>query len=110
MYNCSVSHHSRVALRQLAEVEQSPVDMYTVYVIYNQQHDKIYIGQTESLAERLVQHKNKLLGDKSYTARFDGGWAVIYTEQVASRVLAIQRERQLKSYRGRQFVREFIPV
>lgn len=82
---------------------------YIVYALYNIKHKKIYIGQTQDLSSRFELHKNKVFS-KSYTARFDGKWIIIYQETVNNRQGALQRERQLKSYRGRQFIKKFIPV
>ena len=81
--------------------------MYTVYAIYNQQADKIYIGQTKSLEERIKLHNSHAL--KGYTSRFQGEWLVIYQESVATRSEALAREKQLKSYRGREFIKTTIP-
>ena len=82
--------------------------MYTVYAIYNRQADKIYIGQTMDINERLQQHNNHTF--KGYTARFEGEWKLIYTESVATRSEALKREKQLKSYQGRQFIKSHIPA
>lgn len=80
--------------------------MYTIYAIYNKAHNKFYIGQTEDLERRLQLHNTKAF--KGYTASFDGEWVVIYSEEVNSRVEALKREKQLKSYQGRQFIKKFI--
>ena len=40
---------------------------------------------------------------------FSGDWVVIYTEQAIDRATALKRERQLKSFRGREFVKTHIP-
>ena len=82
--------------------------MYTVYALYNPTHDKIYIGQTKNLENRVELHKNKSFRN-SYTARFSGDWVVIYTEQTNDREAALLREKELKSFRGREFVRTNIP-
>ena len=82
------------------------VCVYTVYAIYNHGHDKIYIGQTEDLDKRLRAHNEHVLG--GYTSRFSGEWNVIYTEKFQTRKEAIMREKQLKSFRGREFVRKHI--
>lgn len=82
--------------------------MYFVYAIYNSKYNKIYIGQTDDLDKRIALHNNKMFR-QSYTARFDGKWILIYKECVDNRNLALKREKQLKSYRGREFVRQFIP-
>lgn len=80
---------------------------YFVYAIYNRKHDKIYIGQTENLEERLRLHNDKSFKN-SYTSKFDGGWELIYKEEKESRSKALLREKQLKSYRGREFIRKQI--
>lgn len=58
--------------------------------------------------ERLQQHSNHTF--KGYTARFEGEWKLIYTESVATRSEALKREKQLKSYQGRQFIKSHIPA
>lgn len=83
--------------------------MYSMYAIFNKKHDKIYIGQTENLAGRLKLHNSKTFPN-SYTARFDGKWQLIYSEEIENRSDAIKREKQLKSYRGREFIKQHIPV
>ena len=79
---------------------------YFVYAIHNGRHDKIYIGQTQDLERRIFEHNNKF-AKHNFTARFDGGWSVIYREEVPSLKEALQRERQLKSFQGRQFIKQF---
>ena len=82
--------------------------MYTIYAVYNQKHKKIYIGQTADLTTRVRMHNDGTFST-SYTARFDGVWTVIYSEEVSSREEALRREKQLKSFRGREFVKTHIP-
>jgi len=81
--------------------------IYTVYAIYNRENYKIYIGQTADLSLRLQIHNEKTF--KGYTSRFTGSWMLIYSEEVDSREKALKRERQLKSFQGRQFIKKFIP-
>ncbi len=81
--------------------------MYFVYAIYNKLVNKIYIGQTRDIGERLKMHNQKLI--PGYTSRFSGTWVIIYSESVQNRNEALKREKQLKSYRGRQFIKTFIP-
>lgn len=83
--------------------------MYYVYTLYNKKSDKIYIGQTENLEERLKLHKNRTF-KSSFTARFEGEWALIYQEIATDRKKALLREKQLKSYQGRRFIKQFIPL
>jgi putative endonuclease len=79
--------------------------MYIVYALLNKRNDKIYIGQTNDIEKRLQQHKDKI-SSRSYTARFEGDWELIYKEEKPTREEALIREKQLKSFRGRQFIRQ----
>jgi len=81
--------------------------MYYVYVLYNKIYDKIYIGQTENLKERILAHNDKRF-KQSYTSRFSGLWEILYQEKVSDRKDALRREKQLKSYRGREFLKNLI--
>jgi len=82
--------------------------MFWVYAIYNRKHNKIYIGQTENLEERIRLHDEKLF-KSSYTARFDGKWELIYQEGLTTRKETLVREKQLKSFRGREYIKTYIP-
>jgi putative endonuclease len=81
--------------------------MFYVYAIFNRNVDKIYIGQTIDLTKRLTEHNAHLF--KGYTTRFEGEWELIYTEMATTRSEALIREKQLKSFRGREFVKTYIP-
>jgi putative endonuclease len=79
-----------------------------VYALYNSDAQKVYVGQTADLERRLIEHNQK--SDKSsYTSRFDGEWQLIYKEAVGSIQEALGREKYLKSYRGRAFIKSHIP-
>lgn len=78
-----------------------------VYAIFNDEHKKLYVGQTKNLEERLILHRNKTF-KKSYTALYSGKWRLIYKEEVKTRREALHREKQLKSYRGRMFLKTLI--
>lgn len=81
--------------------------MYHIYAIYNEENNKIYIGQTENLDERLKLHNDKEFKG-SYASKFSGFWKLIYKEEVDTRKKALVREKQLKSFRGREFVKKLI--
>ncbi|MEK7577184.1 MAG: GIY-YIG nuclease family protein [Patescibacteria group bacterium] len=81
--------------------------MYYVYAVYNQENNKVYVGQTKNLEERLNLHNSKLFKG-SFTSRFSGHWELIFKEKVNTRKEALIRERQLKSYRGREFIKKLI--
>jgi putative endonuclease len=75
--------------------------MFTVYALYSPGFNKIYIGYTSDLASRLESH-NKF-ARKGYTIHFRP-WQLIYSEEFATKFEAMQREKQLKSARGRRFI------
>lgn len=83
--------------------------MFYVYCLYNKKNNKIYVGQTKDLDVRLKSHESKIFRN-SFTSRFDGKWTLIYKEEHMTRSEALIREKQLKSYRGREFIRKQIPL
>jgi putative endonuclease len=81
---------------------------WDVYVLHNKIANKIYIGQTNDLERRLLEHNEKR--GNHFTAKYKGKWELIYKEEFKTRKEAIKREKQLKSYRGREFVRQYISL
>ncbi|MFI5162530.1 MAG: GIY-YIG nuclease family protein [Sphingobacteriales bacterium] len=75
--------------------------MFTVYVLYSQKFDQIYIGATSDLPNRFLSHNE--LATKGYTIRFRP-WVIAYTEEYLTKSEAFKRETQLKSAKGRAFV------
>ncbi|KGE15628.1 excinuclease ABC C subunit domain protein [Sphingobacterium deserti] len=78
---------------------------YTVYVIYSSSYNKIYIGYTSDLEGRLLSHNE--LGRKGWTIAFRP-WRLLYTEEYSRKQDAMRREKELKSARGRLFIRALI--
>jgi putative endonuclease len=74
-----------------------------VYIIYNIEHDKFYIGQSYDVQKREAEHN---LGLSKYTARYSGGWKVVYVEEFLSRSEAMKRERFLKKQKNKDFYRK----
>ena len=83
--------------------------MFFAYAIHNKIRDKIYIGHTSDLEMRINRH-NKLLPTKlkSYTSKNNGFWRLIHKEEFFTRREAMKREKELKSSRGRQFIKSLI--
>jgi putative endonuclease len=86
---------------------------YWVYVIKNDETSKIYIGQSSNFNKRLLRH-NGVLNSKntSYTRRnlSNGQWHLVYHEEYPNRSGAIIREKQLKSYKGRLFIKKVTQI
>ncbi|ERJ60561.1 GIY-YIG nuclease family protein [Sphingobacterium paucimobilis] len=53
--------------------------MYTVYVLHSLVYDKIYIGYTGNLANRLLSHNE--LSTKGWTVRHRP-WDLLYQEDI----------------------------
>ena len=79
--------------------------MYTVYVLYSKDYDKIYIGFTSDLDARLLSHN--VLGKKGWTIKFRP-WIVVYKEEYEAKSMAMRREKELKTAKGREFIWKMI--
>ncbi len=75
--------------------------MYTVYVLYSAEFDKIYIGYTSDVKARFESHNS--LAKKGWTIRYRP-WVIIYKEEYSDKTVAMNREKQLKSAKGREFI------
>lgn len=83
--------------------------MFIVYAIYNKIRNKIYIGHTVDLDIRLKRHNRILLHNKkSFTYKNSGFWELAYKEEFTTRQEAMIREKQLKSYKGRCYIKNQI--
>jgi len=79
--------------------------LFTVYVLYSIKYDKIYIGFTSDLQQRFQSHNE--LSKSGWTTKFRP-WKIIHTEEFQTKAEALLREKELKSSRGRAYVRSLI--
>jgi putative endonuclease len=79
--------------------------MFFVYALYSSEYDKIYVGFTADVERRLAAHNHP--ENKNWTGKFQP-WKVIYTESFQTKGEAMKREKELKSFRGREFIRSLI--
>ncbi|OAQ38626.1 endonuclease [Pedobacter psychrophilus] len=75
--------------------------MFKVYALYSEKYNKIYIGFTSNLEQRLTSHNE--LATKGYTIKYRP-WKLIHQEGFETKSEAMQREKQLKSAKGREFI------
>lgn len=73
---------------------------WVVYVLWFLKDSSRYTGQTQNFTKRIKQH---LLGRNYYTSR-KGLFKLIYTEIFYSQNDALEREKFLKSRRGRKYL------
>jgi putative endonuclease len=76
--------------------------LYTVYVLYSEKYDKIYIGYSSHLIIRF--HSHNQFGTKDWTKNFRP-WIVIYCEFHSDKASAMVREKQLKSAAAREDIK-----
>ncbi len=72
---------------------------YFVYIVTNDRHTVLYTGVTNSLENRIFDHKVKR-NKGSFTAKYNCR-NLVYYEEFGEIKLAIHREKQLKKYHGR---------
>ena len=80
-------------------------NQFTVYVLYSPNFEKIYIGFTSNLEQRLLSHN--VLGKKGWTIRFRP-WVIVLTEEYSTKEEAMLREKQLKQANSRILIWEKI--
>ena len=78
---------------------------YWVYILTNPQGET-YVGQTKDLQRRLAQHNEPTFRGTFHTKRHAGPWKLIHSEAFPTRSEAMRRERELKSGKGRQWIRQ----
>lgn len=70
--------------------------MFFVYVLQSQKDQKYYIGHTNNIDRRIQDHNR----GKSRSIKNRGPFQLVRKEIFATRIDAIKREKQLKSYKG----------
>jgi putative endonuclease len=73
--------------------------MYTVYVLYSVKHDKIYIGYTSDMTNRLLSHNQ--LGTKGWTIQFRP-WVVIHEEHLEEKSAAVKKRKTIEDCSGKK--------
>jgi putative endonuclease len=70
-------------------------------VLYSKTFDKIYVGYTSNLSQRLESHN--FYAKKGWTIKFRP-WELIYSEEFELKSGALKREKELKTAKGREFI------
>jgi putative endonuclease len=68
---------------------------FYVYVLASRRNGTLYIGMTENLVGRVWQHRHGVV--PGFTKQY-GVKLLVWYEQHATRVSALQRERQMKKW------------
>ena len=71
--------------------------LFYTYILYSSIKDKFYIGHTENVQNRLLQHNTRNnLGTND--------WTVVYTEKYDNRSDAMKREKEIKNKKSRKYI------
>jgi putative endonuclease len=73
---------------------------YVVYILWSSSIQKFYIGQTQDLVNRLVEHN---AGEGRFT-NLGKPWVLIYQQACATRSEAVALEKKIKSRGARRFL------
>ncbi len=77
--------------------------MYYVYILKSQTYpDRVYIGQTNDIAQRLYVHNT---GGSSHTAKYKP-WDLVSAISFDNQDKAVKFEQYLKSGSGRAFIKK----
>ena len=79
--------------------------MYTVYILYSASSKRTYVGYTNNLQRRLVEHNHT--EQSGFTLRYRP-WTLLHTEEFATKQEAMLKEKFLKTGTGRKLIKEVI--
>ena len=70
--------------------------MYFVYILYSKSKNRYYVGHTNDLQRRLIEHNSGL----TKSTKAHRPWKIVYTENLVSKSEAYKREKEIKSYKS----------
>jgi putative endonuclease len=78
--------------------------MYYVYALKSVEHNRIYVGLTKDLDNRIREHNN----GKTKSTKFYRPWNLFYFEEINLLKSAREREKKLKSGFGKEYLKNLI--
>ena len=75
--------------------------IFTVYVLYSEEHNKHYTGYTNNIELRLKSHNEF---GKDWTAKYRP-WRLIFSKEFETKTSAREYEKWLKTGVGRDFIK-----
>ena len=77
---------------------------FHVYILFSTKIQKTYVGLTSNLEARIKSHN---VSAKGWTIR-GRPWGLVYSEVFCSKAQAMAREKELKSGKGRVFIKDVV--
>jgi putative endonuclease len=78
--------------------------MFYLYILQNEQTDRYYIGSTNDLERRLKEHQR----GRTRTTRILRTNKLVYFEEYSTEKEARNREKKLKSYKSKKYIKWLI--
>ena len=79
--------------------------MYYLYILYSQSARKYYVGSSNDISRRLLEHND--VESSHYTKRHQP-WKLVYAEKYVSKTFAIQRERYIKRMKSKKYIERLV--
>jgi putative endonuclease len=74
---------------------------YYVYVLKSTEFDRFYVGMTDNVERRLMDHNS----GKVKSTKFYSPWKLFFVEKLETRLEARKREKFLKGGSGKEYIR-----
>ena len=78
--------------------------MYYVYILHSTTLDSYYVGETQSLDERIAQH-NTGVYKNSYTSKTNN-WKLFLSFECKDRIQARKIETHIKKMKSRKYIQD----
>jgi putative endonuclease len=77
---------------------------FTAYVLQSTRTGRLYTGSTSDFERRFAEHN----ANESFSTKNQGPWELVHREEFESNAEAVRRERELKTGKGRDFIRQIL--
>ena len=75
-----------------------------VYILQSESTSRFYVGCTEQVARRLIEHQR----GQTRSTRGRGPWKLVFEEPHPTLTEALKREHQIKSWKSRRSIQQLI--
>ena len=76
--------------------------MYYVYILYSQRKNKYYVGQTNDLERRLLQHNSSQV----ISTKFGVPWILKHFFEFEERAASVQLEKKIKKRGAKRYLQD----
>jgi len=73
---------------------------YYCYILYSAKLDRYYVGHTEDMDQRLIQHNS---GVSTFTSKAND-WILVFKKEFSTREEARNKEHEVKKKKSRKYI------